>query len=229
MDNLRLHEASARKPSTPESRPAPPAAPSESVAPASPRSDSSWLVPPKVAIGHPRPVTKIYAVAVGRQVGVFDNWPDTASYVNGFKRAVFQSFSPHDADKAREFVRIGQLHYAMGRPIDARIVSDLVSASSPARRPPSYEEHPADVPDEDDLDFMSSASPLDDEIHYLVARGRVPGVYHHSKYREQIRDFPNGFAEVHPNKSAATAAWEAMCQDEPELPLGRDPEPTCGF
>ena len=88
---------------------------------------------------------------------------------------------------------------------------------------------PADVPDEDDLDFMSSASPLDDEIHYLVARGRVPGVYHHSKYREQIRDFPNGFAEVHPNKSAATAAWEAMCQDEPELPLGRDPEPTCGF
>ena len=35
---------------------------------------------------------KWYVVWVGRSTGVFDNWPETQSYVNGFAGARYKSF-----------------------------------------------------------------------------------------------------------------------------------------
>lgn len=35
---------------------------------------------------------KVYAVRVGRQVGIFDNWDDCRASVNGFSQAEYKSF-----------------------------------------------------------------------------------------------------------------------------------------
>ena len=79
---------------------------------------------------------RIYAVAVGRRTGIFDSWAAASRSTLGYSCAVFKSFPGARREEAREFVRIGSLQHAMGRPIDAAEVSRMVVASSPHQSSP---------------------------------------------------------------------------------------------
>ncbi|MDE5767332.1 MAG: ribonuclease H family protein [Malacoplasma sp.] len=45
---------------------------------------------------------KYYSVAVGRKIGIFENWKDCKDSVNGFKNAVYKSFS--NLEDANQFL-----------------------------------------------------------------------------------------------------------------------------
>lgn len=50
-------------------------------------------------------MSKIYAVAVGRNVGIFETWDECNTSVAGYPKAHYRSFSSKSRDLAEDFIR----------------------------------------------------------------------------------------------------------------------------
>ncbi|KAH7127411.1 hypothetical protein EDB81DRAFT_141525 [Dactylonectria macrodidyma] len=75
---------------------------------------------------------KFYAVAVGRETGIFETWDKTSLLVTGFKGAIHKAFSTREA--ALEFLQLHGSQSAAPKPF--KITTKPISIPNETQTPP---------------------------------------------------------------------------------------------
>ncbi|KAK8102753.1 ribonuclease h1 [Apiospora sp. TS-2023a] len=149
-----------------------------------------------------------YAVAVGRQPGVYDNWGECEKQVKGFSGAKHKGFATRG--EARSYVsryggmprqndheqqRQTQFYWAQQRGY---------TPAAPVYLPPKIEQHDAEgdelattwVEEKPSERFDAHDENGVDKVYFAVVRGRRPGIYSRERAEEQVDGFPDAYYDV---------------------------------
>ena len=159
----------------------------------------------------------VYAVAVGRDTGVFDTWAECNMATNRFSGCCYKKFAARDRHLAEDFVRIAAARSMRGLAPIPEVEAVLVRG----------DERPDGRADKVDRALPDPAPPTvadpPEPLAFLVIRGRIPGPYRTAhEAKQQTNDFNGGMVQIYDSYELASQAWETVVEITRRLPNADD-------